>query len=218
MKGDFDTSANEKNKMKVLCEDAFSTILSHLRLLCGGLAHLLLPSSLILSSKSVYLGKVASSSAFPPLVLPFPPIWFEDISRRLSYKFSKEQIKLECREKENRGGNIGGEAIFEDWDWVPINKQMRVKHHGRRFHLSFLSWLFPFPPSALPALVNGDLVRGCCVVLGEGWALVGLCGLGGATYWRVGGVGLGGSTAVHVLCGEQRHVCAKQILLDRTHC
>lgn len=46
MKGDFDTSANEKKKMKVLYVSAFCTIFSHLKLLCGGLTHLLIPSSL----------------------------------------------------------------------------------------------------------------------------------------------------------------------------
>lgn len=46
MKGDFDTSANEKKKMKVLFVSAFCTIFSHLKLLCGGLTHLLIPSSL----------------------------------------------------------------------------------------------------------------------------------------------------------------------------
>lgn len=72
--------------------------------------------------------------------------------------------------------------------------------------------------SGLSYLVDGNLVCGRCVVLGERWTLVGLCGLGGAADWRVGGVWLRGRAAVHVLRGEQSHVCAEQILLDRTHC
>lgn len=100
---------------------------------------------------------------------------------------------------------------------------MRVKHHEKRLYLSSFPLLtLPLSPShhrrLHQLLVDGDLVRGRRVVLGEGWTLVALGGLGGATYWGVGRVGLTGRGAVHVFRGEQGHVGAQQVLLDRAHC
>lgn len=126
-------------------------------------------------------------------------------------------------EERNRGNKVGGRlSITNGTQRRPTNKQLQVQHHRKPFSPSPSSLIplltFLFLLSAPSRLVNGNLVRGRCVVLGEGWALVGLRGLGGASYGGIGRVRFGGRAAVHVLRGEQRHVCAKQILLDRTHC
>lgn len=75
MKGDFDTSANEENKMKMLCEDAFRHYFEPSKTALWWTRSLVAPFiSYPFFQKVCYLGKVASSSAFPPLISPFPPI------------------------------------------------------------------------------------------------------------------------------------------------
>lgn len=79
------------------------------------------------------------------------------------------------------------------------------------------TWQRSAPSECCSSLVNGNLVRGCGIVVGEGRALVGLSGLCGAPYRWIGRIWLGGRAAVQVLRGEERHICAQQVLLDCTH-
>ncbi len=88
-----------------------------------------------------------------------------------------------------RGGNKEEEAGFfkQLLKTQPGSALNNCRCNITGSHLLFLSSHpssdLPLPPSGLSNLVNGNLVCGCCIVLGEWWALVGFCRLSGAAHW-----------------------------------
>lgn len=87
--------------------------------------------------------------------------------------------------EETKEGEASLETIIENSSQITNNTAGVTSQEATLYHFPLISSPeLPPPPSGRAHLVDGNLVCGGCVVLGERGALVGLCGLGGGgAHW-----------------------------------